>query len=59
MARKFLWPKISCDFNMFRNIEDILRENKDAVKRELDDASVEILTRNLLEQHQDKNEEET
>jgi hypothetical protein len=44
---------------MFRNIEDILRENKDAVKRELDDASVEILTRNLLEQHQDKNEEET
>ena len=36
-----------------RNIEEILQENEDAVKKELDDASLEILTRNLLELHQD------
>ena len=39
---------------IFRNIEDILKENKDAVKTELDDESFEILTRNLLEGYQDK-----
>ena len=37
-----------------RNIEDILKENKDAVKTELDDASIEILTGNFLQGHQDK-----
>ncbi|XP_046859258.1 DNL-type zinc finger protein-like [Xenia sp. Carnegie-2017] len=32
-----------------RNIEDILQENKDAVKRELDDSSFEILTKFLFD----------
>lgn len=37
-----------------RNIEDILRENQDVVKKVLDDDSVEILTKQILQVDNDK-----